>query len=231
MRQRADLIAIAAHLQTGDLLEARSLAAKVAAASPGDAALYGALGALFQGGGQLDEAAAWFEEALALAPDNTAAAINLARIQAERGQVDAGGATRRHPCPRTGQCRGADRAGAARLGPRRPRRRARSKLERARAADPADAKLALRACPIPRRQRQGGPDAVAVAQELVAIAPAVALPHARSAWRCSSPASRARRCRTSSARASSTPSRCVTCSTAPARTLALGELEPARASW
>jgi cellulose synthase operon protein C len=87
VRQRADLIAIAAHLQSGDLAEARGLASQLAAANPADAEVHSTLGALFQGAGQSDEAAVWLEEALKIAPANNAAAYNLGRISAERGQV------------------------------------------------------------------------------------------------------------------------------------------------
>ena len=88
LRQRADLIGIAAHLQGGDLLAARSTAARVAEAQPGDAAVRNALGALFQGAGLVDEAEAWFEDSLRLEPANAAAAYNLGRIAAGRGQLD-----------------------------------------------------------------------------------------------------------------------------------------------
>lgn len=87
-RQRADLIVIAAHLQGGDALEARSAAAAVAKAQPGNVALRNTLGALFQGAGLLDEAAAWFEESLALDPGEAAAAYNLGRLLANQGQLD-----------------------------------------------------------------------------------------------------------------------------------------------
>lgn len=87
MRQRADMIGIAAHLRSGDLLEARALAAKVAAAAPGNVAMYNTLGALFHGENQLDEAAVWYEEGLKIAPEDTVSAYNLGRVRAAQGQV------------------------------------------------------------------------------------------------------------------------------------------------
>lgn len=89
IRQRADLIGIAANLQSGDLPAARALAARVGEAGQGNTAIYSTLGAVFQGAGQLDDAAGWFERALAAAPDNNAAAYNLGRIYAARGELDA----------------------------------------------------------------------------------------------------------------------------------------------
>lgn len=88
IRQRADLIGIAAHLQGNDVPAARALARQAATANPGDVAMLNALGSLFEGAGQLDDAAAWFEEALSIAPESTAAAFNLGRITANQGQLD-----------------------------------------------------------------------------------------------------------------------------------------------
>jgi putative PEP-CTERM system TPR-repeat lipoprotein len=169
-RQRADLIGIAAHLQAGNLLAARSLAGEVAAAAPGDVALYGSLGALFQEAGQLDEAAAWFEEALAMAPDNTAAAYNLGRIEANQGRLDQAtqrfnGILAREP----------DNAlvltALAQLDwARGERDSAVERLQRARAADPADgaSRFVLTQYLVAMNRAA---DAVEVAREAVAIAP------------------------------------------------------------
>ena len=90
MRQRADLITIAVHLQDDDPAAARSLAAQVAAAQPGDVAIRNTLGALFQSTGLADEAAVWFEESLAIDPANSAAAYNLGIVSAGRGELDRG---------------------------------------------------------------------------------------------------------------------------------------------
>jgi cellulose synthase operon protein C len=173
LRQRADVIAIAAHLQASNLAEARSLASAVAAASPDDAALYGTLGALFQGGGQLDEAAAWFEQTLALAPNNTAASYNLARIKAARGEVEGAielleGILAREPNNAIALTARAQLDWA-----RNEREAAVNKLEKARAADPADANsrfVLVQYLVASGRAR----DAVTVAKELATIAPDVA---------------------------------------------------------
>ena len=91
IRQRADLIAVALHLQGDDPAEARSLAARMAAGQPGDVPLRNALGALFQSVGLADEAAAWYEESLALDPADAAAAYNLGIVSAGRGELDRAG--------------------------------------------------------------------------------------------------------------------------------------------
>lgn len=88
VRQQADLIEIAAHLQGRALDEAREASARVAAAHPGDAALRANLGGLFLSGNHMDEASAWLEESLALDPDNAAARFNAGRIAAAMGQLD-----------------------------------------------------------------------------------------------------------------------------------------------
>jgi putative PEP-CTERM system TPR-repeat lipoprotein len=139
VRQRADLIGIAAHLQGGDLAAARALAAQVAATGPDNAALLGTLGGVFQSAGQLDEAAAWFEEALKVAPDNAAAAFNLGRIRAGQGQVDA--AVEQFESILANQPGNTAALGAlAQIDWAQGRRdEAIAKLEQTRAADPADA--------------------------------------------------------------------------------------------
>jgi cellulose synthase operon protein C len=173
LRQRADVIAISAHLNSGDLREARSLAAAVAAAAPEDAAVHGALGALFQGGGQLDEAAAWFEQTLVLSPNNTAAAYNLARIRASRGQVEGAielldGVLAREPNNAVVLTARAQLDWA-----RDERETALGRLEKARTTDPGDASsrfILVQYLVASGRARE----AVPVAEELVAIAPGVA---------------------------------------------------------
>jgi cellulose synthase operon protein C len=169
-RQRADLIGIAAHLQAGDLLAARSVAARVAEAAPADAALYGSLGALFQGAGHLDEATAWFEEALAVAPENTAAAYNLGRIEANQGRLDQAtqrfnGILAREPGNALVLTALAQLDWA-----RGERDSAVERLERARAADPADgaSRFVLTQYLVAMNRAA---DAVPVAREAAAIAP------------------------------------------------------------
>lgn len=88
VRQRMDLVRVAALLQEGDHAAARSAASQLAAGMPADVAVRNALGALFEGAGLTDEAAAWFEEAHALDPANSAATYNLGRIAANQGQLD-----------------------------------------------------------------------------------------------------------------------------------------------
>ncbi|NGX17075.1 XrtA/PEP-CTERM system TPR-repeat protein PrsT [Wenzhouxiangella sp. XN24] len=170
VRQRADLIGIAAHLQGGDLPAARELAAQVAAAAPDNAALFGTLGAVFQSGGQLDEAAAWFEEALQLAPDNAAAAFNLGRIRAQQGQLDA--AVAQFESILAAQPGNAAALGAlAQIDWAQDRReQAIAKLERARAADAADASSRFILAQYLVALGRAG-EAVAVAREAAEISP------------------------------------------------------------
>ena len=170
IRQRADLIGIAAHLKSGDLLAARGLASRVAAAARGNAALYNTLGALFQGEDQLDEAAAWYEEGLKAEPGNTPSAYNLARVRAAQGQVGQAvdlfdGILAREP----------DNAvvltAMAQIDWARGQRgTAIERLERARRADPADggSRFVLTQYLVNMGR---APEAVTVAREAVEIAP------------------------------------------------------------
>jgi cellulose synthase operon protein C len=173
MRLRADLIGIAAHLQAEDHLAARSLAAKMAQATPGDAALYSTLGGLFQASGQLDEAAVWFEETLAVAPNNTAAAYNLASINASRGQVDLAATQFEAILKREPNNAAALSARAQIDWARGEREAAIQRLGRARAADPADANSRFVLAQYLVSTGKAA-EAVAVATELVKIAPEVA---------------------------------------------------------
>jgi putative PEP-CTERM system TPR-repeat lipoprotein len=170
VRQRADLIGIAARLQGGDLPAARALAAEVAATAPDNAALLGTLGAVFQNAAQLEDAAAWFEQALQVAPDNAAAAFNLGRIRVAQGQVDAAvaqfeGILSRQPG------NAAALAALAQIDWSQGRRdQAIDKLEQARSADPADAgsRFILTQYLVATGRAA---DAVAVAREAAEISP------------------------------------------------------------
>lgn len=170
MRQRADLIGIAAHLQGNDTPAARALAREAAAAHPRDVALLNTLGALFEGAGQLDEAAAWFEETLAIEPGNNAAAFNLGRITANQGQLDRSrelfnGILAREPGNAVAL------TSLAQIDWAQDRRDdAFAALERARVADPADggSRFVLTQYLVAAGRAA---EAVAVAREAVAIAP------------------------------------------------------------
>lgn len=170
LRRRADMIGIAAHLQGGDLLAARSLAGKVAAEDGDNAPLLTTLGALFHGAEQLDEAAAWYEEALAVSPGHVPAAYNLGRLAAATGRLDRSaalfeGIVAKDPghspaltaLAQIDWARG-DRAGAV------------ARLERARQADPADggSRFVLSQYLVNLGRAA---EAVAVAREAVDIAP------------------------------------------------------------
>jgi len=85
---RADLIEVAVHLQSDDLVEARAAASAAAQAREGDAQVRNSLGALFLAGDQFDDATAWFEDALSAEPGNAAAHFNLGRIAASNGRVE-----------------------------------------------------------------------------------------------------------------------------------------------
>jgi len=173
VRQRADLIAIGAHLQAGDVETARNAAAAVAAAQPGDVALRNTLGALFQGGGRLDAATRWFEESLSLEPGNSVAAYNLGRISVERGDLERAaelfqGALAKNP----------DNAilltAMAQLDwARDDRGSAIERLQRAREADPGDggSRFVLTQYLVAEGRAD---EAVPVAREAVEIAPAAA---------------------------------------------------------
>jgi cellulose synthase operon protein C len=89
MRQRADLIEVAARLQAGALVEARETAARLAAEHPGDGVLRANLGGLFLSSNQIDDASAWLEEAVQIDPANVAAHFNLGRIAAAMGRLAA----------------------------------------------------------------------------------------------------------------------------------------------
>lgn len=170
LRQRADLIAIAAHLQGGDFLAARSTAARVAEAQPGDVTVRNALGALFQGAGLADEAEAWFEASLALEPDNAAAAYNLGRVAASRGRLDQADELFGRVLAREPDNAAVLTALAQLDWARDQRDRAIERLQHARRANPADAgsRFVLTQYLVAEGRAA---DAVAVAREGAEIAP------------------------------------------------------------
>jgi len=170
LRQRADLIAIAAHLQAEDFLAARSTAARVAEAQPGDVPVRNALGALFQGAGLADEAEAWFEASLALEPDNAAAAYHLGRVAAGRGDVDRAAELFGRVLAREPDNAAVLTAAAQLDWARNERNRAIERLQHARSANPGDAgsRFVLTQYLVTESRAA---EAVAVAREGVAIAP------------------------------------------------------------
>jgi cellulose synthase operon protein C len=87
-RQRAELIAVAAHLQAGETGKARAAAGALAEASPEDATLRSTLGALFLSRNLQDEAVVWFEEALRVDADHVASHYNLGIIAAPAGRLE-----------------------------------------------------------------------------------------------------------------------------------------------
>jgi cellulose synthase operon protein C len=170
VRQRADLLTIAAQLKSGSLSEAREGANRLAATIVDDAALRTSLGGLFLSANHLDDAVAWLEDAVRLEPHNPGAHFGLGRVAVALGQWDAARthfSTMLDADPRSGAALMAMAQLEWTVGNRDD---ALGFLEQARAAEPRDldSRIVLSTY---LSELNRSAEALAVAQEAIALAP------------------------------------------------------------